>query len=171
MKALSDYLLEVFYKQFHAHPLLQGQVLLLCSDGLNDALSADQIADILAGEMSLAPRCQQLVSAALEAGGRDNVTVLLLEGRPNLVLLEGAPEPEIVWRYNPVTAGYEGLPEQVAQPTAEVTRVAPRVLDDTVLTKPPTPMNGDGGSHYRWLILALVGAVLIFFSFSVDGFW
>jgi len=91
--------------------LLSGQVLLLCSDGLNDALSSAQIADVLAGEVPLPARCQHLVSAALEAGGRDNVTVVLLEAGPDLVAVEGAPEPEFVWRYDPVSAVYEGLPE------------------------------------------------------------
>lgn len=55
-----------------------GQELLLCSDGLNDVLSGQAIAQILSGGGSLRERAAQLVDAAVQAGGRDNVTALLV---------------------------------------------------------------------------------------------
>ncbi|NND69728.1 MAG: serine/threonine-protein phosphatase [Halioglobus sp.] len=55
-----------------------GQELLLCSDGLNDVLTGQAIGDILDGGGSLEERCGQLVEAVVQAGGRDNVTALLV---------------------------------------------------------------------------------------------
>lgn len=55
----------------------QGQRLLLCTDGLTDMLDDDEIAAILDSGQS--EPADALVAAALEAGGRDNVTVIVLE--------------------------------------------------------------------------------------------
>ncbi len=55
-----------------------GDVLLLCSDGLNDMLHDDAIAAVLASDEPLPVRCQQLVDEANARGGRDNVSVVLI---------------------------------------------------------------------------------------------
>lgn len=52
--------------------------LLLCSDGLNSELPDEQIARLLAAGTPL-EACERLVAAALEAGGSDNVTVLVVD--------------------------------------------------------------------------------------------
>ena len=58
--------------------LQEGDQLLLCSDGLTGMLTEAEIAEIL-GEWQ-APRvaCRRLVAAANDAGGSDNITVLVL---------------------------------------------------------------------------------------------
>ena len=58
--------------------LTQGEELLLCSDGLNDVLRGRAIADILNSDAGTAQRCAQLVGAAADAGGKDNITALLI---------------------------------------------------------------------------------------------
>ena len=59
--------------------LLQpGDVLLLCSDGLNDELSDQQIRKVLAGRPPH-QAAQQLIRQANEAGGRDNITAVILQ--------------------------------------------------------------------------------------------
>jgi protein phosphatase len=58
--------------------LTSGQELLLCSDGLNDVLSGQALAVILNGETNSRERCEQLVYAAVHAGGKDNITALLI---------------------------------------------------------------------------------------------
>lgn len=59
--------------------LVAGTSFLLCSDGLTEAVSDSSIARIV-GRLSLAPQecVDQLVLSALDAGGDDNVTVLLV---------------------------------------------------------------------------------------------
>lgn len=59
--------------------LKPGLSLLLCSDGLTEEVDDTQIARILAKRDLTAQECvDQLVLAALEGGGSDNVTVLLI---------------------------------------------------------------------------------------------
>ncbi len=61
-------------------PVEPGDVFLLCSDGLTRELPDAQIAEILAREgQSLEEKNAALLEAALTAGGRDNITTLLLE--------------------------------------------------------------------------------------------
>jgi protein phosphatase len=51
--------------------------LLLCSDGLYDMVDDGLIADTLRGAASPKSACQALVDRALEAGGKDNITVVV----------------------------------------------------------------------------------------------
>lgn len=51
---------------------------LLCTDGLTNFVTRDRIADALRTSSGCAA-VEQLVQVALEAGGRDNVTVVLME--------------------------------------------------------------------------------------------
>ena len=55
-----------------------GDLYLLCSDGLNTMLSDQDIHDHLAADGSLEELCHKLVDAANERGGLDNITVLVL---------------------------------------------------------------------------------------------
>lgn len=56
-----------------------GECLLLCSDGLTEELDDTEIERILASGRGIQERVAELVDAALAAGGRDNVTVVLVE--------------------------------------------------------------------------------------------
>ncbi len=55
-----------------------GQKILLCTDGLTDCVSDQNIEAILRGDGSEQEICDQLVEAALEGGGKDNVTVIVI---------------------------------------------------------------------------------------------
>lgn len=55
-----------------------GDVYLLCSDGLTSMVGESDIAEVLAGHRSLRDTGEALIAAANEAGGRDNITVVLL---------------------------------------------------------------------------------------------
>jgi protein phosphatase len=54
-----------------------GDHLLLCSDGLTDMVSDEAIAAILDQGETSEKTCHLLVDAALAAGGKDNVTVIV----------------------------------------------------------------------------------------------
>jgi protein phosphatase len=54
-----------------------GDVVLLCSDGLTSMISESQITEILSRESDLNRAAEQLIAAANDAGGRDNITVVL----------------------------------------------------------------------------------------------
>ena len=57
--------------------LVDGDRLLLCSDGLTDMTDDDKIADLLGRESRSDEACRLLVDSALASGGRDNITVVL----------------------------------------------------------------------------------------------
>lgn len=62
-------------------PLRRNDRLLLCTDGLWAKARDNRIAEILARPGTPRALCEALISAALEAGGEDNVTALVVETR------------------------------------------------------------------------------------------
>lgn len=91
--------------------LREDDVVLLCSDGLSSYVSEGDIAAVLAGASTLADAARGLVDRANDAGGIDNVTVVL--ARAGAVSGDTSGDTEEV----PVIAP-EGPPE--APPTGEV---------------------------------------------------
>jgi len=62
-----------------AHVIRPGDLLLLCSDGLNDMLDDEQIAEVLEMHQGdLTQTAGQLVQTANDLGGRDNISVILV---------------------------------------------------------------------------------------------
>jgi len=59
-------------------PLQEGDLLLLCSDGLSDLVSDAKIRDIVLGSPGREEACQRLIMKANQNGGRDNITVVLI---------------------------------------------------------------------------------------------
>jgi PPM family protein phosphatase len=58
--------------------LVAGDQLMLCSDGLTDAIDDARLAEILGAGLDGQTTCQALIDAANAAGGPDNITVVLL---------------------------------------------------------------------------------------------
>jgi PPM family protein phosphatase len=67
-------------------PARDGDVFLLCSDGLTSMVPESRIAPVLEGEQTLERAGNALIRAANQAGGRDNITVILFR----LERVEGA---------------------------------------------------------------------------------
>ena len=66
-----------------AHDLLDGDIVLLCSDGLTNMLDDPAILETVArNDEHLDKTCDALVESANARGGRDNISVLLLRYRP-----------------------------------------------------------------------------------------
>jgi protein phosphatase len=59
-------------------PAMEGDILLLCSDGLNRHVTDRQILSITTKNRDLAASAGELIEAAKADGGTDNITVLLL---------------------------------------------------------------------------------------------
>jgi serine/threonine protein phosphatase PrpC len=70
---------EVPQVDFWMIPVRTGLRLLICSDGLTKELGVGRIREALDVGTSPAETANALVEAALEAGGRDNVTVVIVE--------------------------------------------------------------------------------------------
>jgi serine/threonine protein phosphatase PrpC len=65
---------------FEVHP---GDRLLLCSDGLTEMLTNEAIAATLRAAPEPEVACTNLVAQANEAGGTDNITVLIVRFDPS----------------------------------------------------------------------------------------
>ena len=66
--------------EIHTHEVQEGDIFLLCSDGLNDMIEDDEIQmTLIALRSNLDLTAQQLIQAANDAGGRDNVSVMLVK--------------------------------------------------------------------------------------------
>ena len=59
-------------------PFLPGDTLLLCSDGLTDMVNKKEITAILISNISLEEKGRRLIDAANKEGGKDNITVVLV---------------------------------------------------------------------------------------------
>lgn len=123
-------------------PLEPGDRLLLCSDGLNDMLEDSEIQS-LASQPDLNRAKNELIAAANAAGGKDNITVILLEmpggsrkrqGKDQHRLRLGCTVGGVVLLLVALLAFYFwGLP--VLQPTPTPTPTVPPVA---TVTLPPT---------------------------------
>jgi len=67
-------------KQVHTRleEVRKGDVFMLCSDGLHDMLTDEETKTVLKEITSPQAACDRLVDMALERGGRDNVTVIVV---------------------------------------------------------------------------------------------
>ena len=63
--------------EIHQHEVQPGDLLLLCSDGLSDMLDDETLSQLLQGYDSLDEMGTALIAAANDAGGKDNIAVIL----------------------------------------------------------------------------------------------
>ncbi len=74
--------------------LEEGDVVLLCSDGLYRYLDSDQIAQQVGNHDDLPGLCKELIRMANDAGGEDNITVVVAKPEPNSMQHEETVEPD-----------------------------------------------------------------------------
>jgi serine/threonine protein phosphatase PrpC len=67
--------------EVNEHRVEAGDIYLMCSDGLSDMVDDQGIAVILLGNGALEQKARQLITFANEAGGRDNISVLLAQAK------------------------------------------------------------------------------------------
>ncbi|MFC6275047.1 Stp1/IreP family PP2C-type Ser/Thr phosphatase [Levilactobacillus tangyuanensis] len=70
----------------NTYPLIPGDQLLLCTDGLTNMVDDDQIQSVLLSDQRAEDKCKQLIDLANAAGGLDNITVLLITNPPREVM-------------------------------------------------------------------------------------
>jgi serine/threonine protein phosphatase PrpC len=67
--------------EVNEHRVEAGDIYVMCSDGLSDMINDGAIAQIMLGAASLEQKSKDLIVAANEAGGRDNISVVLVQAR------------------------------------------------------------------------------------------
>ena len=60
-------------------PIKSGDYFIICSDGLTDMLSYDEISSVVCEKLCTQKKVKKLISQANEKGGNDNITVIMLE--------------------------------------------------------------------------------------------
>lgn len=137
------------YVEVNSFPLLSNSTLLLCSDGLCDMVTSVAMAAVLAGDASLEEKVSALVASANAAGGRDNVTVVLVE----------------------YCAEDDGL--LVASNDVEVVSVDEEcneqdVFDNVVVEEGVAPLDKKSFfGRYRILLISLLAAVVLAVAFFI----
>ena len=112
-----------------------GQQLMLCSDGLVDELLDGEIAAYLQAAESPAIALENLVAAAVTAGGRDNITVVIVTGAQG-----EASNPEAVrvtYAVERPTVSAEDITERIVDVVSEPASsqdITERIVD--VVSKP-----------------------------------
>jgi serine/threonine protein phosphatase PrpC len=128
-----------------------GDVYLLCSDGLTTMVPEPRLAELLLAHESLRDAGEALIAAANEAGGRDNITVLLL--RVEELDASAAPptEESPVARIVPSPAAVSAGTAGTAQATRErpVAAMDPDAEAPVVARRPRRPGQRRDGRRRR----------------------
>lgn len=64
---------------FFTVKLVPGDLVLMCSDGLTNMLEDEEIRMILQGQRDLVEKAEELIKAANNNGGKDNIAVILID--------------------------------------------------------------------------------------------
>ncbi|MBD8043031.1 serine/threonine-protein phosphatase [Arthrobacter sp. Sa2BUA2] len=105
-------------------PVEPGDRLLVCSDGLTGEVSDGHIFQILSAVPNPQDACAALVQAALRAGGRDNVTVLVIDAE------SGASNPDSGAITLPGLATREPLAADASGPVTPEPAPAPETAEN-----------------------------------------
>ena len=73
--------IQIDFEQFE---WMEGDILMLCTDGLTNMLDDQHICSILSMDANLDSRLTALVAMANQAGGYDNITVILIQNEGDL---------------------------------------------------------------------------------------
>jgi protein phosphatase len=171
-------------------PVIRGDRFLLCSDGLVDEVTDEAITEVLVDHADDPEAAAQgLVDAANEAGGRDNITVVVID------VLEGDDPPDPTEEFDVIPAWSDdslddtGETQIVADPPDDAdgdTLVVPALYDtgeaneaDAVTetaepapaaAPPPAPKRRRGAAFVRFVLGLGVAAVLVL-AFAILAAW
>ena len=154
-----------------------GDVYLLCSDGLTDMVSADDILALVEGSGDLETAGRALVNAANAGGGEDNITVVLFrigagdESETVRMPAAAAPEPEPEQDDEDTLSPLDAVPavDTAVIPVAEVREELARTEERERRSARDEPQ-GQQGEHGRRL-LPLVALVLLLLALVVLAVW
>ena len=156
-------------------PARAGDVYLLCSDGLTTMLGEAELAALLLANPRLSDAGEALIAAANEAGGRDNITVLLLRleevhAAGELQLKEADTGVHAVEDWDGQHATMTAAPAVTAPVSPPVTPRRPRRASDPPPAQPRRRRAGlrrTGVAVALLLVLAVIGSAAYLASQSV----
>ncbi|HET7051775.1 MAG TPA: Stp1/IreP family PP2C-type Ser/Thr phosphatase [Solirubrobacteraceae bacterium] len=167
------------------YPVRAGDILLLCSDGLTTMISEDRVAEILGEAGALDGTADALIDAANDAGGRDNITVVLFrleevgeDGQADRPTMIGVPAPATTSEPEDPSPDDEpddapGAAASAHTATATVARPKPRQRLQPIPAKPPSEVPaGDRRRVTRGVkfFAALVAILVVLFLIGGGGY-
>ncbi len=156
--------------------LCEGDLILLCSDGLSGKMSAEEMKEIVLTAENIEAACQSLTDLANERGGEDNITTILIKVTSEQQLpAEDTPvEVEIIARSPSTPTDF--LLEEIGDSPPQgfddsELEIPPVLLEDTpqISTELPPPLQPEHLNPVidgRKLILGF-GVVVLIFSLGV----
>jgi serine/threonine protein phosphatase PrpC len=109
------------YIETGSSPFLPGDVLMLCSDGLTDLVNNKTMSGVLLSTSSLEQKGKALIDAANSAGGKDNITVVLVKNdkKPQK---QKATKPVLVKKKADKAEPPTSVPAETKPPSKQVTK-------------------------------------------------
>jgi PPM family protein phosphatase len=146
-----------------------GDLFLICSDGLTSMISDDELASILRSADTLEEAADSLVRAANQSGGKDNITVVLFRLGNGDGEAELPAEDETIAGQLKATEVHEAFEETTApQPAARLATELPAELppDATIVAPraalpPQPPKRRRRGARVRTLAKVLFGLAVL----------
>jgi PPM family protein phosphatase len=153
------------------YPVRRGDVLLLCSDGLTSMVPEERIGQILAASESLDDAADRLIQEANDAGGRDNITVVLTRVDE---VENGAPSVD---HPTTIAPGAAVGPAATAIPAAPPPS-APAAAEPTSKRLTPIPAGATAGAptegrrlpRFAKPVAALIAIVIVLFLVGGGGY-
>ena len=146
------------------YPVKAGDVLLLCSDGLTSMISEQDVARVLGSTHDLDEAARALIQEANDAGGRDNITVVLFRleevGAESAETVAGDQTTTLELPHEPpISAGAAASPAEATGGSAVAVAAGPGSR-----IRPPVPQAGPAQSaaprRRRVRLVAALVAVL-----------
>ena len=129
-------------------PFLPADILLLCSDGLSDLVDNKTMTSILLSQKTLKEKGKALIKAANEAGGKDNITVVLLKNDKAQLIHEAT---------KPVSVKKNEELQQEEVPIIEEEKLAEKKIEQIPVVEKTEQKKSSG---FLWfLIVILLAAV------------
>jgi protein phosphatase len=175
-----DSQVEVDVREF---ALEAGDVVLLCSDGLTSMIPESRIVEVLRGNARLDTAGRALIAAANAAGGRDNITVVLLRiGGLDDEIIATEPDDEQVTQVGPAATAVHEVPSADTAATvagsagtldAEQVRAAAEAAgpqaQQLAARDPRDPRRGGRGTRRARTIAATLATLLTLSIIALGG--
>ena len=139
-------------------PAQDGDVFLLCSDGLTAMVHNARIAEVLRSSSSLAQAGRALIAAANEAVGRDNITVVLFRLEEVAHAAQGTDQPTQIGMAAPSAEQVAAATEQPPPPPKRTAPLPPRTGGATQ-SSPPKRRRRIRGVVPVLVTLAILGVI------------
>ncbi len=164
------------------YPVRRDDVLLLCSDGLTSMITEDRIGQILGSSETLDAAADRLIQEANEAGGRDNITVVLTRVEEVENGGRGIDQPTVIAPPGTATAAAppaDGVPAAAPPPSTEApepsTEPAPEPSSRRLTPLPPeAPAEPERKRlrerRYIKPVAALIAVVIVLFLVLGGGY-